>query len=200
MNKRLTTTLLAGLLCAITVAPLCAKPSTVAERKDEAASLYDNGEYSAAYKQYLKLAKEGDTFAQYRVSFMKLKGLGTREKVSEAMAWAVVASKSGDADLVSYRNAVAELVPVKKRKSAERKANSYLRRWGPEDESADDSTPVGASGVECTGSRLYRNCYSQAPKTMVRISWSEDHSADSNKFDNVNEYDQIIVEKSSILN
>lgn len=199
MNKALATTLLTFLLCAITITPVLAKQSTVAERKDEAASLYDSREYSAAYKQYVKLAKEGDTFAQYRASFMRLKGIGTKENAAEAMAWAVVAAKSGDADLVSYRNAVTGLVPVKKRKSAERKANSYLRKWGPEDEPSDDSTPVGATGVDCTGSRLYRNCFSQAPKTLVSIKWSDDHSQDPNRFDDIDEYDKIIVEKSSIL-
>ena len=46
----------------------------------------NNPAAKARRKKYLKRAKDGDTFAQYRVSFMRLTGLGTKEKVSEAMA------------------------------------------------------------------------------------------------------------------
>jgi len=99
MNIRLAMLLLAAVFSVSSLSPNAALASTVPEQKDEAAQLYDSGEYKSAYKQYLKLAKDGDTFAQYRVSYMRLTGLGTKEKVSEAMAWAVLASQSGDTEL-----------------------------------------------------------------------------------------------------
>ena len=109
------------------------------------------------------------------------------------IAWAVLASQSGDAELAKYREAVAKLVPVKKRKSTERKAISYMRRWG----SVDASMPAGASKVECTGSRLMRNCYSQANTPSVNIVWSDDLSEDSAQQDRINELNHIIVENFS---
>lgn len=189
---------IAVFLCAFSVMPLDAQASTSVTKSDEAASFFDNGEYSAAYKRYLKLAKDGDLFAQYRVSFMKLTGLGTKANASEAMAWAVVAAKSGDAELVRYREAVAELVPVKKRKSTERKATTYVRRWGPEDARYDDAEPVGGSGASCTGSRLHRNCFSHGAKPSVQIAWGEDLSGDPAQRERIEELNREIVEKSSI--
>jgi hypothetical protein len=196
MNIRLAMLLLAAVFSVSSLSPNAALASTVPEQKDEAAQLYDNGEYKSAYKQYLKLAKDGDTFAQYRVSFMRLTGLGTKEKVSEAMAWAVLASQSGDAELQKYRDTVAAMVPADKRKSTERKATNYVRRYGSED-ALDDAAPVGATGLECTGSRLMRNCKSQARSTTIHISWGKDRSGEPEPLDRIDTLDQEIIEHFS---
>lgn len=196
MSTRLATSVLAILFFTFNLMPNVTRASTEPEQRGEAASLYNGGEFKAAYKQYLQLAKDGDTFSQYRVSYMKLMGLGTKKKASEAMAWAVLASKSGDADLIKYRSAVAKQVPVKKRKEAERKATTYLRRWGLED---DNSAAVGASGTDCTGSRLMRNCYSQAAQPSVQIAWGDDLSEDPAQMDLISELDRIIVKNLSAL-
>ena len=196
MNERLAMFFFAALLCAFALLPSFSLAMAAPDRQNEAASLYESGEYKAAYKQYLKLAKDGDTFAQYRVSFMRLTGLGTKEKISEAMAWAVLASQGGDADLTRYRDAVAELVPADKRKSVETKATRYVRRWGSDD-APDDAAPVGASGVECTGSRLMRHCKTGSSSTSVHISWREDHSGEPALLDRIDALDQIISEHFS---
>lgn len=196
MNKRLAMLLLAGLICTFSALPNAALATTASEQRDEAASLYDSGEFKSAYKEYLKLAKDGDTFAQYRVSFMKLTGLGTKEKVSEAMAWAVLASQGGDAELKKYRDTVATMVPADKRKSTERKATNYVRRYGAEDAYVD-AAPVGATGLECTGSRLMRHCESQARSATVHISWGKDLSEEQEPLDRIDALDQEIVEHFS---
>jgi len=196
MNIRLAMLLLAAVFSVSSLSPNAALASTVPEQKDEAAQLYDSGEYKSAYKQYLKLAKDGDTFAQYRVSYMRLTGLGTKEKVSEAMAWAVLASQSGDTELKKYRDTVATMVPADERKSTERKATNYVRRYGDEN-ALDDAAPVGATGLECTGSRLMRNCKSQARAPTVHISWGKDRSGEPEPLDRIDALDQEIIEHFS---
>ena len=196
MNIRLALLFFAAVFCASGLSSNVALALTDSEQKDEAALLYDNGEYKSAYKQYLKLAKDGDTFAQYRVSFMRLTGLGTKEKVSEAMAWAVLASQSGDAELKEYRDTVATLVPADKRKSIERKATNYVRRYGSED-ALEEAAPVGATGTECTGSRLMRHCESQARAPTVHISWGKDRSGEKEPLDRIDALDQEITEQFS---
>ena len=185
-------------LLACSLLPNITQARTLSEQKGEAASYYDDGAYETAYKQYLKLAKDGDSFAQYRVSFMKLTGVGTKEKAAEALAWAVLASQSGDVELVKYRIMVTKMVPAGKRKSAERTATRYLRRWGPE-VALDDSAPAGASRTECTASRLKRNCFSEVTKPSVHIAWGEDLSADPAQMNRVAELNQIIVKNFSGL-
>jgi TPR repeat protein len=199
VKTQLATSVLAVLFCALSLVPNTTQALTEPELKGEVASLYNDGEYKDAYKQYLKMAKDGDTFSQYRVSYMILMGLGTKKKASEAMAWAVLASKSGHGDLMKYREAVAGQVPVKKRKDAERKATSYMRRWGPKDVLDDNSASVGASGTDCPGSRLARSCSSQGAQSLVQIAWGDDLSEDPAQMDLISELDRVIVENLSVI-
>ena len=79
----------------------------------QATTYYDSGDYDKAYKAYLKLSKQGDRFSAYRVSYMMLKGQGTKPNVIDSFAWAAVAAKNGSTELREYRDAVATLVPEK---------------------------------------------------------------------------------------
>ena len=96
----------------------------------EADQLYNEGHYSKAFKQYRNLAKKADVFSQYRVSYMYLMGQGVEEDLPEAFAWAVLAAQNRDEQLRAYRDTVKDLVPVKERRKAQRKADYYFRRWG----------------------------------------------------------------------
>ena len=75
--------------------------------QDEASSLYASGDYTKAYKQYVKQGKKGDRFSQYRLSYMHLKGLGAKAlvprsdlsrdcKPMERETWAGVVDTVGD--------------------------------------------------------------------------------------------------------
>jgi hypothetical protein len=110
----------------------------------------------------------------------------------------VLASQGGDVELAKYRNAVTKMVPVKKRKSAERTSNRYLSRWGEEIE-LPNSTPAGASRTECTASRLARNCFSETTKQTVHITWGEDLSEDPEQLKRIEELDREIVKNFSGL-
>lgn len=122
-------------------------------RLQEASALYQQGEYKQAYKKYLKLGKEGDAYSAYRVSYMQLYGQGTKTNFIESLAWATVAAKQGETDLVDYRDTVAAIVPEDERKKANSKVDYFMRRWGGKKQ---DSGRHHAA--DCTGSRVSSNC------------------------------------------
>jgi hypothetical protein len=165
------------LLCGLFAANLVLASTEPAGRAGAAAAEFERGDYKSAFKRYVKLAKDGDAFAQYRVSYMELMGLGTKADVVEAMAWAVLAAESGHEDLIRYQDAVATAVPSKKRKKAQAKTDYYLRRWGRVDDAGGGTLARPSEGV-CTGSRLARNCGQGSDGAGKWIAWNDDRSAD----------------------
>lgn len=172
--------------------------SAQAGPQGKAAALYAQGDYNAAYKQYLKMAREGDTFSQYRLSYMNLKGLGTDSNVVDAMAWAVLAAEGGHDSLERYQSAVAAMVPGDQRKKAQKRADYYLRRWGREDRGGGRTLASTAEG-SCTGSRLAANCGQATQGPAKWISWSEDRSADPEQHRHIEALNEAIVENSAQL-
>jgi hypothetical protein len=164
-------------LCGLSAPNAVLASTGSADRAGAAASEFEQGDYKSAFKHYMKLAKDGDAFAQYRVSYMELMGLGTRPDVVEAMAWAVLAAESGHEELIRYQDAVATAVPSNKRKKAQARADYYLRRWGRVDDSGGGTLARNSEGV-CTGSRLARNCGQGGDGAGKWIAWSDDRSAD----------------------
>ncbi|MEJ2489817.1 MAG: tetratricopeptide repeat protein [Sulfurovaceae bacterium] len=65
-----------------------------AETLAEAKELYDQKEYTQAYKIYSKLASEGDTLAQFNVALMLDFGFGVKKDAKEAMKWYYKAANS----------------------------------------------------------------------------------------------------------
>lgn len=124
----------------------------------EADRYYEDGDYDKAYRQYLKLAKKGDSFSQYRVSYMNLQGHGRSQDVVEALAWAVLAAQNGQEQMVDYRNVVAAMIPDKKQRAAERKMDYYMRRWGNIAIAQDAIIGAREQTRDCTGSRLGTRC------------------------------------------
>ena len=163
---------------------------------ESAAAAYGQGDYKSAYRQYLKLAKDGDTFAQYRVSYMELMGFGTKADVIEAMAWAVLAAESGQQRLVTYQDAVAAMVPTEQRKKAKSKVDQYLRRWGEGDYGSDRGIGSRYAGG-CTGTRLATNCSKGGSAGGKHIAWGEDHSADPAQKGYIEDLNRSIVENAA---
>lgn len=150
--------LLALMLLAFSACVLAATASRYQQAQREADSLYDAGKHDKALKAYLKLAKKGDSFSQYRVSYMHLQGLGDEEDVVEAFAWAYLAAQNRQKELIEYRDAVSGLVPEKHQRKAERRVDYYMRKWGNR-AIADDATRGARHELRsCTGSRLGTRC------------------------------------------
>jgi hypothetical protein len=153
-NFILTSILMTGALLSL---PQLAQSDFYHEQK-EAGQLFKQGDYTTAYKKYLKLAKKGDSFSQYQVSYMYLQGLGRKDDVVESLAWAVLAAQERQKDLVNYRDAVALLVPEDKHNKASRKIDYYVRKWGNKPEVDKSRDRPRGDAVHCTGSRVGNRC------------------------------------------
>jgi hypothetical protein len=180
--------------CALGSMPTSLAAAATSEQ-DKAAALYQRGDYDTAYKQYQQRARNGDTFAQYRVSYMTLMGIGTRPDVVESMAWAVLAAEGDDASLDDYQAAVAAMVPADKRRKAEKQADYFLRRWGKDEDYGSDR--VEHSGGGCTGSRLAENCNRGGSSGGYRIAWDKDKSGDPAHKQHIEELNHAIVEDTA---
>jgi hypothetical protein len=137
--------------------PLVAQSDYYNERQ-EAGRFFQQSDYTNAYKKYLKLAKKGDSFSQYQVSYIYLEGLGQKEDVVESVAWAVLAAQDRQKDLVDYRDTVALLVPKDKHNKASRKIDYYVRKWGNEPKVDETQERPRGDAVHCTGSRVGNRC------------------------------------------
>lgn len=135
---------------------------------EEASALYQQGDYKQAYKTYLKLGKEGDSYSAYRISYMRLFGQGTKADFIESLAWATIAAQKGEKDLVNYRDTVAAMVPKDERKKASSKVDYYLRRWGEKQAQGGRHTQK-----DCTGSRVSSNC-NPGSSSRHRVSWPQE--------------------------
>jgi len=175
--------------CALALTP--ALSAAAQAEQDRAATYYQRGDYDRAYKEYQQRAREGDTFAQYRVSYMTLMGMGTRADVIESMAWAVLAAEGDDQALDDYQAAVAAMVPSDKRRKAEKQADYFKRRWSRNEDYGSDR--VEHSGGGCTGSRLAMNCNRGGASDGYRIAWGEDKSKDPAQRQRIEELNRDIV-------
>jgi len=158
-------------LCAFLLTALCllllADSSIARNSRDEdsdqraaarADEQYAQERFGAAYKTYLGLAKKGDPFSQYRVSFMSLYGQGTNPDVIEAFAWAVLAAESGDPGLLNYLNEVEALVPPDRAEAAQEIAEEYRHEWGKLALAIEARKKAKRDMRDCTGSRLGTRC------------------------------------------
>ena len=130
----------------------------VVRAQQHADRFYEEGEYRKAYRKYIELAKIGDSFAQYRVSYMHYSGEGQAPDAVEAYAWAVLAAQNGNADLVAYRDAIWDSFAATDRHRAEEHAADYLNRWGNLALAEEAARKARQRLRDCTGSRLGTRC------------------------------------------
>lgn len=187
MNKIRSLILLLAFCCAVGASPTMAD-SDAATPVDEAQALYEQGDYQEAYKQYLKRAKKGDTFARYRVSYMHAMGLGTEVDPVESLAWAVLAAENGPRGLGKYQDAIAALVPESERRNAQKTTDNFRRRWDRKNYASRSH-----SGGGCTGTKLSANCGGSTKVSGPRIPWGEDLSANPEQMQRVEELNDSIL-------
>lgn len=144
--------------------------------QEEAARLYQQGEYEDAYRKYRKLARDGDSFSQYRLSYMHLTGQGRKVDVIESLAWSVLAAQGRQEELVDYMHALAGMVPEDQRKKAGRKINSYMHKWGNGSDSDSSGSGTRASEAQCTGFRLCRKSGTPPRNYVPHDLWEADGS------------------------
>ncbi len=153
------TIIFVAILC-LAVAPLqsIANQSGYVSKQEQADRLYAKGNFSDAHRSYLALAKKGDSFSQYRGSYMYLEGQGHEPDIVEAWAWASLAAQNKADPLIDYRDTVSRLVPPDQQKKALRKLEYYMRKWGNRQLASDMITKTKRELQDCTGSRLGTRC------------------------------------------
>ena len=62
------------------------------------AAAYENGDYTAALREWKPLAEQGDAGAQYNLGVMYYHGRGVPQDYKTAMKWYRLAAEQGDAD------------------------------------------------------------------------------------------------------
>jgi hypothetical protein len=137
----------------------------------EADKAYSDGDFNKAYKKYLRLARKGDTFSQYRLSYMNFQGQGVEVDWNEAFAWAVLASQGNNPELIKYLGGLAREIPEQHHKSAAIKAKHYVDRWGDLAIAEDARRGALQELRQCTGSRLGTRCEEVYSMQMPKF-WS----------------------------
>lgn len=164
---------------------LFAAQASAYERAQQAADeAYAEGNFDKAYKRYLSLAKKGDSFSQYRVSYMSFQGQGVDQDWNEAFAWALLAAQGNNPDLVRYLAGLTREMPEDYATTATNKAKDYMDRWGIVALAEKAAKDAKRELRSCTGSRLGKRCEEVYAMRMPRF-WnvtpvaSMDHPANT---------------------
>ncbi len=142
------------------------KDTQIAEQADAA---YAQKNYAEAMESYGLLARKGDAFSQYRVSYMHLLGEGVDIDYPEAFAWAVLAAESQNEQLHTYFTEVQERVPPGQRDAAQALAEDYLHRWGRLQLAIEGRKKADQQLRNCTGSRLGTRCEEVYARQMPKF-------------------------------
>jgi len=123
-------------------------------RRSEADQRFEVGDYAAAEPLYRKHAMKGDKFSQYRMGLIHYFGLtGSVDKV-EAFAWLTTAQEPQLISLRQFATLVSTELTKEQIGSARERLIDYDRKYGAVQEVELDPSKK----VDCTGSRLGRNC------------------------------------------
>lgn len=152
--KSFITTLLIALFLSVQAGAVLA--ADWQEDQAQADQYYQAGDYSKAFKLYFDLAKIGVSHSQDMVSQMYEKGQGKRVSLEDAYAWSVLAAQRGAEEMENRRDGLLE--QVKDKKSAQKKADKLMSKYGREALQAKaeskarlkQNTKMGG----CTGSKL----------------------------------------------
>lgn len=79
---------------------LHAKATTVFADYAAGVAAYKNGDYATAYKEYLRLAEQGDVRAQLSLGLMYQTGKGVPRSDSEALKWYYRATENINKDAI----------------------------------------------------------------------------------------------------
>ena len=117
------------LLFAASLVPV-AMASELQENQVKADLYYEKGNFSKAYKAYLKLAKKGDHYSQDRISYLFANGKGKSADINQAYAWSALAAESGDEQMMSNSDSLLQRAdnPAKAQSSADKLIKKYGKK------------------------------------------------------------------------
>ncbi|GAA0205562.1 hypothetical protein GCM10009123_11290 [Kangiella japonica] len=127
-----------------------------AEKKAD--EYFEQGNYQAAFEQYLSLAKYGDKYSQYMVSFHYLNGLGVKKDILQAYGWAGLARRSPSLEIKRFYQQVQEAVPDAEKHQAEKVKIDLSEQYSDLAIAMNLKKMIRNTIPECTGSRIRGNC------------------------------------------
>lgn len=128
------------------------------EAKQSADAAYEAEDFRGAYRKYKDLATYGDSYSQYRMALMNVRGQGTGRDLIEAYAWASLAAEKEHPALEQFREAIWIEMNSKQRHEAGRKAEKYMDRYGRLALAKKARRAAKRELRSCTGSRLGSSC------------------------------------------
>ncbi len=164
-----------SLICLMTALALsggslqAGQSSPYARAQEAADEAYAEGDYDKAYDKYLGLAKKGDSFSQYRVSYMNFQGQGVSQNWNEAFAWALLAAQGNNPELVKYLAGLTREMPEAYATSATNTAKGHMDRWGIVALAEKAAKNAKRELRSCTGSRLGKRCEEVYAMRMPRF-------------------------------
>ncbi|MBV34758.1 MAG: hypothetical protein CMP47_04790 [Rickettsiales bacterium] len=127
-----------------------------AEKKAD--EYFEQGDFQAAFKQYLSLAKYGDKYSQYMVSFHYLNGLGVEKDIHQAYGWASLARRSPSPEIKRFYQEVEQAVPDAETQQAEKVKIELYEQYSDLAIAMNLKKMIRNTLPECTGSRIRGNC------------------------------------------
>ncbi len=144
--------------CQFYVTVASASNSQLERKQNLADKYYDRQKYKQAYKNYMDLAANGDKYSQYKIAVMYYQGLGLAKSMTDAFAWAYLASEEGNSSLKQFKNAVWKKVAKGQQELAKSKALSNLEKYGSLSIAIKKRNTINKRVKSCTGSRVGSSC------------------------------------------
>lgn len=133
-------------------------PRVEKDAEQKADEYFEQGNYKAAFNQYLSLAKYGDKYSQYMVSFHYLNGLGVEKDALQAYGWASLARRSQSDEIKSFYQQVEQVIPDNDKQKAETIKVELSEKYSDLAIAMNLKKRIRNTIPECTGSRIRGNC------------------------------------------
>lgn len=126
--------------------------------ENKADESFGQGNYQAAFEQYLSLAKYGDKYSQYMVSLQFLNGLGVEKDILQAYGWASLAKRSQSPEVKTFYLQVQQAIPDAEKQQAEKVRIELSEQYSDLAIAMNLKKMIRNTIPECTGSRISGNC------------------------------------------
>lgn len=96
---------------------------------EDGMAAYEQGNYPAAYAEFLQAAQQGNVHAQGKLGGLYLYGVGVAKDYIQAYAWLDLAARQGDTAAEKFREAVADQLTLPQMREAAVLAEDYYDKY-----------------------------------------------------------------------
>lgn len=95
---------------------------------DEGQKAYNKGDFKSALRNWMPLAKQGDTEAEKKLAWMYLQGEGVPKSIQESLTWGRKAAENGDIVAQNFVGAVLKKLGMDGNRNAFKEAAIWFRK------------------------------------------------------------------------